>query len=477
MKPYKSNTEKEMCSPISSNCVIWQGPDLPCINLCKGDTVSDVVYKVADEVCTLKDSIGLSDVDLTCLLQVCSTTPEPVKTLTNILDLLVSKVCCLNDIVDNLPPAGNNYTEPILNLPACLQYSDGMGGTVTQLIHHDYTLRIATFLCALYTTVNTHTGQIASLQQAVYDLEHPTVIVPEISSCLLGGLETVEVVLTELESQFCDYKVALGEPSDINTAISKQCTGLTGATPALSTGTPMAVVFPGWKNTVQDLADSLTNLWFTVCDIRAAVKIIQTNCCQVDCNSIVIDFTYKWIDENTLRLFFFPRTSVPLGFWDCNQLTGTMFTATDGIGNESPVFITFRKEDPLDLTGLLDDITIVPFQSFDITDIGSSTPLDVTTGLTITGDVCFTNGDINCVKCVNKIIGAYVNTNCCTITASSEVTITYKVCFTETATTTTTTLLGLARPVVTIPIVETTTIPVETTTTILEEVTTTTTII
>ena len=471
MKPYKSNTEKENCSPISSNCVIWQGPDLPCINLCKGDTVSDVVYKLADEVCTLKDSIGLSDVDLTCLLQVCSTTPEPVKTLTNILDLLVSKVCCLNDIVINLPPAGNNYTEPILNLPACLQYSDGMGGTVTQLIHHDYTLRIATFLCALYTTVNTHTGQIASLQQAVHDLENPTVVVPEISSCLLGTLETVEVVLTELESQFCDYKVVLGEPSDINTAIGKQCTGLTGATPALSTGTPMAVVFPGWKNTVQTLADSLTNLWFTVCDIRSAVKIIQTNCCQVSCNDIVIDFSYKWIDSTTLRLFFFQKTTVPLGFWDCDQLTGTLFTLTDAIGNVGePVFITFRKENPLDLTGLLDDITIVPFQSFDITGLGSSTSaLDITTGLTITAEPCFTNGETNCVKCVNKTIGGYVNTECCTITATGVVTIIYKYCFTETATTTTTTLLGLARPVVTAPIVETTTI--------LEDVTTTTTII
>ena len=87
MKAYRSNTEKESCSPISSNCVVWQGPDLPCLNLCKGDSVSDVVYKLAVEVCDLQANTGLSTVDLTCLVQVCQTTPEPTKTLANILEL------------------------------------------------------------------------------------------------------------------------------------------------------------------------------------------------------------------------------------------------------------------------------------------------------------------------------------------------------------------------------------------------------
>lgn len=431
MTPIKSSTNKESCSPISSNCVIWQGPDISCINLCTGDSISDVVYKLASEVCTLKDSIGLSDIDLTCLLQVCTTTPEPVKTLTNILELLVSKVCCLSDIVKNLPSPGTTYTEPILNLPSCLQYSNGMGGTVTQLIHHDYTLRIASFLCSFYTTINStvngHTAELADHETRITDLENATAA--QISSCLLGSLQTVEDVVIELESQFCDYKIVLGDTSDITSAISKQCTGLTGSTVALSTGTPMSVAYPAWKNTIQNLADSFTNLWLTVCDIRAAVKIIQDNCCQVDCNSIIIDFSYKWIDKDTLRLFFFPKTTVPLGFWDCNQTLGTAFTVTDGLGNDAPIYITFRKEDPTDLTGLLDDVSVVPFQSFDIIDISTTTPLDVTTGLTITGDVCFTNGTTNCIKCVNKTIGAYLD-DCCTITATAPVTIVYKTCVT-----------------------------------------------
>lgn len=436
MIPYSSNTASDNCSPISSNCVIWQGPDLPCLSLCKGDSVSDVVYKLADEVCTLKDSIGLSNVDLECLLNICQTTPEPAKTLSNILDLLINKVCCLSDIIDNLPPAGNSYIEPTLNLPTCLQYSDGTGGTVTQLIHSQYTLRIATFLCAVNTTVNGHTTQISALQQAVSDLENATPVVPQIASCLLGTVSDVETVLEELESQFCSYKTVLGATTDITSAIGRQCTGLTGATAALATGNPLSVDFPAWKSTVQTLSDSLSNLWFTVCDIRNAVKIIQSSCCKIDCNSITISFDYKWVDEFTLRLYFTPKTTLPLGFWDCNDAQGTEFTLTDGLGNTYPIYIHFRREDPTDTSGVLDDLTIIANgYSVDL----SLSPLDTTTGLVMDSpNACFTNGDISCVKCVTKNIAGYVNKDCCTITSSVENTIVYKVCKTNITTTTTT---------------------------------------
>ena len=48
MKPL--NLDNSPCSPISSNCVIWQGPDISCINICKGDTVSDVVAALTSSV-------------------------------------------------------------------------------------------------------------------------------------------------------------------------------------------------------------------------------------------------------------------------------------------------------------------------------------------------------------------------------------------------------------------------------------------
>lgn len=434
MKPYKSNSEKENCSPLSSNCVIWQGPDLPCINLCKGDTVSDVVYKLAEEICQLKENIGITDVELACILEVCQATPEPTKTLANILQLLIDKVCCLSDIVKNLPPPGTSYVEPILNLPCgYLQYPNGTGGTVTQLVLSQYVLRLATQLCALNSTVTGQGNQIISLIARVTALENAVPVVPQISSCLLGVLANVEVVLEELETQFCSYKTVLGSTANITSAIGRQC--ITGATPALSTGNPMSVSYVGWKSVVTNLSDSLTNLWFTVCDIRSAVKIIQSSCCQIDCNTIKVDFDYRWIDEFTLRIFFTPKTIVPLGFWDCNDTQGNKFTLTDGLGNTYDIYIHFRREDPNDLTGVLDDPTIIT-EGYDVSFTNS--PLDTTTGLMMSSpNLCFTNGDVSCVKCFDKTIAAYINKNCCTITSSEVNTIVYKVC---TSTTTTTAL-------------------------------------
>ena len=45
------NNKQVYSTPISSNSVIWQGPNISCINLCKGDSVSDIVYKLAVELC------------------------------------------------------------------------------------------------------------------------------------------------------------------------------------------------------------------------------------------------------------------------------------------------------------------------------------------------------------------------------------------------------------------------------------------
>ena len=148
MLPISSSTADQGCSPVSSNCVIWQGPDLSCINLCKGDTVSDVVYKVATQLCTLQTELDLSDLDLSCLVSFCSSAnPAPTtQTLAAVLEFIIAKVCCLNTrctVLEGASP-GNSYTEPTLTLPSCLQYTNAQGQTVTQLVHNQYTLTLGT---------------------------------------------------------------------------------------------------------------------------------------------------------------------------------------------------------------------------------------------------------------------------------------------------------------------------------------------
>jgi hypothetical protein len=86
MKPL--NLDKSTCNPISSNCVIWGGPDIECINLCKGDTITDVTYKLALELCKIMELLNITNYDLACLDLACA--PEDFNSL---LQAIINKLC------------------------------------------------------------------------------------------------------------------------------------------------------------------------------------------------------------------------------------------------------------------------------------------------------------------------------------------------------------------------------------------------
>lgn len=98
MLPSNSNLAKETCNSISSNCVIWQGPDIPCLSLCTGDSITDVVYKLAVDYCAVKDSLNLEELDVSKLLAACGGTnflaPDQ-KTLFRVLEIIIEKINCL----------------------------------------------------------------------------------------------------------------------------------------------------------------------------------------------------------------------------------------------------------------------------------------------------------------------------------------------------------------------------------------------
>ena len=338
MIPTSSNTADQGCSPVSSNCVIWQGPNLSCINLCKGDTVSDVVYKVGTQLCTLQKELVLTDLDLSCLVSFCtSANPAPTtKTLAAVLDFIIDKVCCLNTRCTALEGAGggSSYTEPTLNLPSCLQYTNAQGQNVTQLVHNQYTLTLASKFCELKGVVDTHTSQISGLSNRVGVLESkPAAALPTLAvQCLNGSssalalVDAVDLVADEL----CALKGVVGTNTAITAAAAKQCTQLSILPSLSSTGTMGNLA--GWKPTVTTLSDSIFNLWLTVCDMRGAIASLKDCCGTVDCSAIIIDFT---VSANTNRdqvtLFFNGLTSIPSTYTECTQL-GSKLTITDSAG-------------------------------------------------------------------------------------------------------------------------------------------------
>lgn len=339
MLPISSNTADQGCTPVSSNCVVWQGPNLSCINLCKGDTVSDVVYKLATELCSLQSNLGLSDLDLSQLVQVCSTTPQPEKTLAAVLDLLIDKVVCLSDIVTSIN-AVTSYTEPTLTLPACLQYVNPQGQTITQLIHNQYTRTIAEKVCSIYSTVTAHTTQIAGINTRVSALENQTAdALPQVSvECLTSSsaLVDLDVAITTVSTELCSLKNVVGSNIAISAAASKQCASLNNMPSFSSVGAMSAIT--GWKTSVNTLSDSIFNLWLTVCDMRTAMAALKNCCGTLDCSSVIIDYLATTnSDRSSITLNFAGLCNIPVTLSECSQL-GSKLTVTDAAGT---AYITY----------------------------------------------------------------------------------------------------------------------------------------
>jgi hypothetical protein len=420
MLPILSNTADQGCSPVSSNCVIWQGPNLSCINLCKGDTVSDVVYKVATQLCTLQSELVLTDLDLSCLVSFCtSANPAPTtKTLAAVLDFIIDKVCCLNTRCTVLEgaSAGTPYTEPTLNLPTCLQYTNPQGQTVTQLVHNQYTLTLATKFCELKTLVDTHTSQISTLGTRVTALENaggaaatPTVDI----KCLTGGtaLLDFDTAIERVSTELCTLKGVLGTNTAITSASARQCTQLSTVNALSQIGTMSSI--SGWKTTVTTLSDSINNLWLTVCDMRGAIGALKDCCGSIDCSSVVIDFTATLNStRNSLTIKFKGLT----GYKGSTGLTGW----TDGYNGDGARF-TIKDAS---LNSQTFTIPVVANAAAAASDLGVTIALNTGTGTnqlrdtqnyTLSMNAAVVNSGVTCTRLLDKVLVA----PCTTITQPS----------------------------------------------------------
>ena len=340
MIPTNSSNSTNGCDSISSNCVIWQGPDISCINLCNGDTISDVTAKLAELVCTLiTDGVAsnpnLTGLDLSCL-NIPGTTPT---TLVPVLQEMVDAICQKNT-------PGNTYTLPIMTLPACLVYNDPSGNPVTQLRLDLFTTLIANKVCDILTTIvyiqttlTNHNTRLNVLEACVLPCSGATVEKKVVPTCIInvGVLTDVSVLLLALEVRFCALETAVGLPAAINAAISQgSCilsTTTTLADPTVSYGS-----IPGWNNTPINLAQSTQNIWAVLCDMYTAVSNIQLNCCPTGCDLVTFGYnTSNVLDSNGTISginFNFQNTTgtgsvIPATFNDCAG--STIITVRDSL--------------------------------------------------------------------------------------------------------------------------------------------------
>lgn len=385
--------KKTCASPVSSNCVEWNGMDLPIIEICKGDSISDIQFKVATVVQTILTNSDLTGIDLACLLSDCTSCPEPERTVKNIISLLVSKVCELEDIIGAFSP-GNQSDLPYIPL-SCLSYKTAEGDTVSFALLDNAAKLIIQKVCQIDDTVNTHGSILSNHETRITELEEAQTdfTIPAVTSdCLFEGTKEVNDAYETLDTDYCEYKSVLGSASQFQQAFTRVCTDLNSK---LGEQT-------GWTPTPATLAQYFGNLYILGCNVLSRVELIERNCCATGCDSLTVGFIVTFNGSTcTLKFTRGAGTSIPDGFTDCGSMLN--------ISNQDNLVTSVSLEVVQD--GETDEIDLSAYTKGDF--------------LTFEIALKMCTDDVTCEKCVSKIVK--YTADCCTITntAGEDVTIFY----------------------------------------------------
>lgn len=345
MKPL--NLDNKPCSPISSNCVIWQGPDIPCINLCTGDTVSDVVYKIATELCTVLDTLKVDNYDLTCFnINACG--PQDFQAL---IQFLIDQICALENLPTRTDGAPSGCPECVVSVAPCFVVGNQ---TTMQLL--DYVQAIANKICNLIEQISFINSQITDILIRLDALENappPSFVIPSFTlGCQIGtltGTQFINTILQEfINNVWCDFYSTTGTTSELSNAVQSIC--ILDTDLQLTTGTPFSTN-PNWIQSANydTVADAINNLWVALCDVYTAAGSVSvtgdtTNSIDVNVTAGVISATINdtgWVDLNG---FAFYQASMATNKPQCRRIgnqimfRGLLYIPIDdGFGSAVPL--------------------------------------------------------------------------------------------------------------------------------------------
>jgi hypothetical protein len=281
MKPLHSNLKlkpEDGCTKTSSSCVIWQGPDIPCIDLCKGDTITEVIYDLATKLCEMTSGvIDVTTLDFKCILG--TGVAEPT-TILGALQAMIDKQCQIASTCCNEGTGGGGSTPTPISLPSCLYFTEN-GDQVTSLLPNAYSAYLATKICeniasiaSLNTSVGALGGRIAALEANSGNGGGTGTTISVVSQCasssVPGTTVPVSTAFSALESKFCQLTSLLGTSAALSTTIGTECAGL-DASAQLSDPDFTMSQLPGWVANPTTLSETIQNIWLTICDMRSAI--------------------------------------------------------------------------------------------------------------------------------------------------------------------------------------------------------------
>ena len=345
MKPL--NIDKTGCSNISSNCVVWQGPDIECINLCKGDSVTEVVYKLALELCSLMDALDLKNYDLKCFSAgVC----QP-QTFQDFINILISKICALQDCNPACSDSCNPCPTPVttttmaaatgtadeMYVPVAkeFQYTSPVGDLVTVMKVSDYAQAIGYKVSSIVNSTNIIQDTLTSHSKRLAVLEDPanapTFEMPTVTpvGVLPKEATSMQLVLSATEQQFTELKNAIGDQNNILSNMQKLDFNINDAKSLSKPGTNVGSL-RGFNTQPATFADVFGNMLIVLGDMRSALNNIMNNYMPNDCDAISLELTAAYKSN---QLIIYVQGTLPAAYFSNTSVNGTLFVITDTSGN------------------------------------------------------------------------------------------------------------------------------------------------
>jgi hypothetical protein len=321
------NKKTQNCVPVSSNCVIWQGPDIECIQLCKGDSISVVVAALADNLCSIMTSLNINNYDLSCF-NIGSCGP---KDFASLIQFLINKICELENI--EIPTGTGTNTDAlnyVVTIAPAFYYTNPEGDIVK-------TMTLLNYVIAIGNKVNTIVGQITSINnsltnhegriQALEDAPAPTLTLPSLTPSCIGTTPLrLDIFLQTLETEFCELRSFTGNPAAIADAMNAICLGLNTTPKLYGSGNMDGIT--GWYSTPTSMAESFANLWRTVCDMRSAVTYVLANCCPSGAAAINLVLDSVLANSTTVNITFNGTVANTI----IDSPTGSTVRISDGLG-------------------------------------------------------------------------------------------------------------------------------------------------
>lgn len=156
-----TNTRTSGCATTTSNCVVWQGPDLCCIDLCHGDSISEVINELAKKICKIFELLNVQSYDLSELAGTCGPS-----NYIELIQLLIDEIATLKNNTNTVSTSASGCPDCELAVATCFQSQYGVVLSMT-----DYVVAIGKKLCDQQVQIQTQNNAIAQLTQQVANMQ------------------------------------------------------------------------------------------------------------------------------------------------------------------------------------------------------------------------------------------------------------------------------------------------------------------